>query len=211
MARSGDGLVARFPLDDGGGTSAADVVGGHTATAAGSVTWGTGYAGGCAVLNGGYLATSTPLVRTDQSFSVAAWVLLTGTAGFATALSQDGAQASGCYLQYSAQDDRWAFAQVGADVANATATRALSTFAPQVGAWTHLVGVYDAAAGLLRIHVNGAPSGSAAHSAAWQAGGGFQIGRGRWNGAVADLFPGSIDDVRVYSRALTDDDVRVMV
>jgi hypothetical protein len=211
VSRLGDGLVARFPFDDGSGTTAADVVGGHTATVTGGVTWGTGYAGGCVVLGGGYLSTSAPLVRTDQSFSVAAWVLLTGTAGFATVLSQDGGQASGCYLQYSAQDDRWAFAQVATDVANAASTRALSAFAPQVGGWTHLVGVYDATAGQLRIYVNGALAGSAAHSAAWQAGGGFQIGRGRWNGGVADVFPGSIDDVRVYSRALTDDDVRTMI
>jgi hypothetical protein len=212
-AHLGDSLVARFALDETTGTSSSDVVGGHTAVSTGTVTRGAGYAGGGVVLDGatGSLATSAPLVRTDQSFSVSAWAKLTSTAGFATVLSQDGSQASGCYLQYSAQDDRWAFAQVASDVANAATTRALSAHPPQVGAWTHLTGVFDATAGQLRLYVNGAPAGSAAHSGAWHAAGGTQIGRGRWNGAAVDFFPGSIDDVRVYSRALSDDDVRTLI
>jgi hypothetical protein len=211
VARLGDNLVARFALDETTGTSSSDVVGGHTAVSTGAVTRGVGYAGGGVVLDGvsGCLATSVPLVRTDQSFAVSVWAKLTSTAAFATVLSQDGGQASGFYLQYSAQDDRWAFAQVAADVANAAPTRALSAHAPQVGAWTHLVGVFDGSQ--LRIYVNGAPAGAAAHSGAWHAAGGTQVGRGRWNGASADFFPGSIDDVRVYSRALSDDDVRTLI
>jgi hypothetical protein len=212
-AHLGDGLVARFALDETAGTASADVVGGHTAVSTGTVTRGVGYAGGGVVLDGatGSLATAAPLVRTDQSFSVSAWAKLTSTATFATVLSQDGGQASGFYLQYSAQDDRWAFAQVATDVANAPATRALSAHAPQAGAWTHVVGVFDATAGQLRIYVNGALAGTAAHTGAWHATGGTQIGRGRWNGAATDFFPGSIDDVRVYSRALSDDDVRTLI
>jgi hypothetical protein len=201
-----DSLAARYPLDG----SASDVVAGQNATTSGTVAWGGGYSGGGVALNGsGYLSTAGPLVRTDQSFTVSGWVRLTSTAGFATILSQDGNQASGFYLQYSQQDNRWAFAQVASDIANATPTRALSQFAPQLDAWTHLVGVYDTSQ--LRLYVNGVLSGTAAHTGAWNATGAFQIGRGKWNGGNADLFPGTINDVRVYSRALTTTDVAALI
>ncbi|MFG2045297.1 LamG-like jellyroll fold domain-containing protein [Dactylosporangium sp. NPDC048998] len=53
------------------------------------------------------------------------------------------------------------------------------------------------------------PAGMAA-GPAWAAGGAFTIGRGKWNGGEADHFPGRIDQVKVWTRALTDADVRVI-
>src|SRR5205823_5815864 len=104
----GDGLVARWALDETAGTSAADLVGGHTATVTGGVSWGGGYSGGAVILNGtsGCLGTAGAVLRTDQSFTVSAWVRLTSVAGFATVVRQDGTQASGFFLQYSAADNR---------------------------------------------------------------------------------------------------------
>ncbi|WP_432824483.1 glutaminase domain-containing protein [Dactylosporangium sp. CA-092794] len=172
---------------------------------------GAGYSGGGLELNGstGH-ATAARLVDTSASFTVAAWAYLGATGNFATVAGQDGAQASGFYLQYSAADHAWAFAMVAADQANAAATRAVSPFPPRVDGWTHLVGVRDAAAGRLRLYVDGVLVADVAAGTAWAAGGAFTIGRGKWNGGDADHFPGRIDQLKVWTRALSDADVRAM-
>ncbi len=208
----GDNLVAAWPFTETSGTTAADPVGGHTLTITGGA-WTGGFSGSALSTNG----TSTvgdagaALLTTTASFSVAAWVKMTDTGGFHTVASQDGTQASGFYLQYSSADGRWAFSRTASDVANAASTRALSATAPMVGRWTHLVGVYDASAGQLRIYVDGVRSGVAAYTGAWNATGHTIVGRAKWNGAPVDYFNGAIDQVRVYSRALSDADVAVLI
>ncbi|MGI5241747.1 glutaminase domain-containing protein [Dactylosporangium sp. CA-139066] len=180
-------------------------------TLSGGAALGGGYSGSALVLNGstGY-ATVQRLVDTSASFSVSAWVQLAATSNFATVAGQDGAQASGFYLQYSAADNAWAFAMVAADQPNAAATRAVSPFPPRVDGWTHLAGVRDASSGRLRLYVDGVLVADVAASPAWAAGGAFTIGRGKWNGGDADHFPGRIDQLKVWTRALTDADVRAI-
>ncbi|GAA3455274.1 hypothetical protein GCM10018962_71070 [Dactylosporangium matsuzakiense] len=177
----------------------------------GGAVLGGGYSGTGLQLNGSTgFASAARLVDTAASFSVAAWVQLAAASNFATVAAQDGATQSGFYLQYSAADNAWALAMVAADSANAAATRAVSPFPPRVDGWTHLVGVRDASAGRLRLYVDGAPVAETATGPSWAAGGAFTIGRGKWNGAGADHFPGRIDQVRVWTRALTDADVRAI-
>lgn len=205
------GLVASYPLDEGAGQVAADVIAGHGLglTAAG---WTAGYTGSGLALDGiGASATTAALVDTAGSFSIAAWSFLGATTGFHTAASQDGANVSGFYLQYSAADAAWAFAMLDQDSTAAAVARAISPFGPRVGAWTHLVGVRDQAAGQLRLYVNGRLAGTAAYTAAWRATGSFALGRGRYHAAPADFFPGAIDQVRVWSRALSDADVAALI
>ncbi|MFI5916202.1 glutaminase domain-containing protein [Dactylosporangium sp. NPDC051541] len=180
-------------------------------TLSGGAALGGGYSGSGLQLNGSTgFATAARLVDTAASFSVSAWVQLAAVSNFATVAAQDGATQSGFYLQYSAADNAWAFAMVAADSANAAATRAVSPFPPRVDGWTHLVGVRDASAGRLRLYADGVLVADAAMGASWAAGGAFTIGRGKWNGANADHFPGRIDQVRVWTRALTDADVRAL-
>ncbi|WP_433606106.1 glutaminase domain-containing protein [Dactylosporangium sp. CA-139114] len=177
----------------------------------GAALGGGGFSGSALVLNGSTgFAAAARLVDTAASFSVSAWVQLAATSNFATVAGQDGAQASGFYLQYSAADNAWAFAMVAADTANAAATRAVSPFPPRADGWTHLVGVRDASAGRLRLYVDGVLVADAAAGPAWSAGGAFTIGRGKWNGGDADHFPGRIDQVKVWTRALTDADVQAI-
>ena len=205
------GLVAGYGVDEGTGATTADAVNGHTLTLT-NAGWGGGYAGPGLALNGtSGFASGAALVNTASSFSVSAWVSLTDTTGFHTVASQDGASVSGFFLQYSGQDNAWAMAMLGSDSASAATARATSQFAPRVGDWTHLVGVRDTAAGQLRLYVNGRLAGTAACGAAWNASGSFTLGRGRFNAAPVDYFPGGIDQVRVWSRALSDADVRALV
>jgi hypothetical protein len=207
-----NGRVAAWAFAENGGTTAADTTGRNALTLAGGAGWSAGYSGSALSLSGqAFAALGGPLADTSARFTVSAWVRLDRLGDFATAVSQDGAQASGFYLQYSAQDNAWVLAMTTSDTANTPVTRAVSPFPPKVGGWTHLVGVHDAVAGQLRLYVDGRRAAEAAHTTAWNATGAFVVGRGRWNGSPADYFPGTIDQVQVWSRALTDADVRVLV
>ncbi|MEZ0110824.1 PKD repeat protein [Catenulispora sp. EB89] len=198
--------VGHWTLADGSGTTAADtgIPGGDTGTlSATGVTWNSG---GFGTFDGagGSIATSGPAVDTTKSFSVSAWVNLASATSAATAVGQDGTQNSGFQLQYDAQDNKWNFARADSDVTNTPSSyRALSSAAPTLNAWTHLVGTFDQPSGTMTLYVNGAVQGTATDNSSFPAGGPLTIGRALWNGAQTDLFPGSIADVRVYSQALS--------
>lgn len=75
------------------------------------------------------------------------------------------------------------------------------------GAWTHLAAVYEVNPGLMHLYVNGSPVGTTASSPPTAGTADLQIGAGQGY----QFFPGLIDDVRVYSRALTQADVQAIV
>ncbi|MGW5714908.1 MGH1-like glycoside hydrolase domain-containing protein [Amycolatopsis sp. NPDC003865] len=188
--------VGAWTFDEGTGTTAHDTAGSHDATLTGS--WVPGVTGTAAQFDGsGQSAqTSGPVVDTTGHYSVGAWVRLDRTGSWATAVSQDGDPSSGFYLQYSAADNRWAF--------STGSGRALSDAVPETGRWYHLVGVHDADAGTYVLYVDGVaqartwtqPAGDAAP-------GPLAIGRAVSGGRHSDFWPGSVDDVVVWNRALT--------
>jgi Domain of unknown function (DUF5127)/Domain of unknown function (DUF4965)/Domain of unknown function (DUF1793)/Concanavalin A-like lectin/glucanases superfamily/Domain of unknown function (DUF4964) len=204
------GLLASYGVDEGSGSTTADQVGGHPLTLS-NAGWGGGFSGSALTFNGtSAAATAVSIVTTSASFSVSAWALLTDIGGWHTVVSQDGTAVSGFFLQYSAADDAWAFSMLSSDATSAATSRALAPLPPRVGSWQHLVGVHDSGAGQLRLYVDGQRVAAAPCSSAWNATGAFAVGRGLFNGP-ADWFAGSIDQVRVWSRALSDSDVSALV
>lgn len=85
------GPTGHWRLAEGSGTAAADTAGTHPVTLS-STTWTTGRVLGTNAVNANgttaYGQTSAAITRTDQSFSVAAWVRLTNTTPFATITAQ---------------------------------------------------------------------------------------------------------------------------
>lgn len=206
--------VGHWSFDEGSGGTAADSAGGHPVTWAGGVTWGAGRIGASARLDGanGYGETTGPVVHTDRSLTVSAWVRLTGTAHDATVAAQAGGVNSGFQLAYSKSADRWTFGKPLDDTGTTDVARAVSDQPPVLDAWTHLVGVYDVGAPggkkQLRLYVNGiARSTAPMLTSSWDATGPLEIGRAKANGAFQDHFEGDVDDVRVYAGALTDQQV----
>jgi hypothetical protein len=194
--------VGFWPLDEGSGTVAHDSAGGHDATLLGGAAWTAGHSGSALQLSGDgqYADTGASILDTTGNYSVAAWVKLDSLGGFATAVSQDGAGASGFFLQYSGADNRFAF--------STTAGRALAQTAPEPGRWYHLVGVHDAAAGQYKLYVDGQLAGSMAARCPEAASGHTVIGRGQFNGSQVDFWRGALDQVHVYDRALSDAEVQ---
>jgi hypothetical protein len=211
--------VAYFPLDEGEGASASDVLTrDRVATGNGDVAWTRGRAGerqdddyrleGTAVATSdGYLRTDTAVLDTSAAFTVSAWVRLDEAGTDAVALSQDGEHLSGFQLGYDASEDAWVFQVASEDDPEAGfGHRVLSTVSAQTDVWTQLNGQYDPAAGEIALYVEGAYQGSSEWEPAWNAQGPFVIGGGREQGAFSGTWPGAVDDVKVWNRLLVAED-----
>jgi hypothetical protein len=66
-----------------------------------------------------------------------------------------------------------------------------------------MVGVYDSVKSQIRLYVNGQLAGTAPYCPGRAAVGHTVIGRALYNGARVDFWPGALDQVHVYDRALT--------
>ncbi|WP_157621481.1 LamG-like jellyroll fold domain-containing protein [Saccharothrix sp. NRRL B-16348] len=214
-AGSGTDLKARWALDN-------DMVDSSGANAAALRYWGStgesparfvpGRIGPGVALDGvaERIFTGGTRVDTTRSYSVAAWVRIDHTNQGAAVMAQDGTRVSGYSLTYSKADNRWVFTVPHGDQDNAAVARAVSSALPVVDRWTHLVGSYDAAAGKIRLFVNGTLESETSFTTPWSANGTFTVGRSLWNGAQGDFFPGVVDELRVYSRAVTAEDAHGM-
>jgi hypothetical protein len=165
-----------------------------------------------------FVSTGAPAMRTDQSFSVSAWVrqdqaLAPGNPD--AAVSQEGAVISGFYLGYRQNADsggKWEFYLPSADAVDRPADEGVWSSAPaQLGTWTHLTGVYDAPAKQIRLYVNGALAGSGPRTKGFNATGQLLIGRGKWNNNVGHQWRGAVDEVRAFSRVVSEEEVRGIV
>jgi hypothetical protein len=78
-----------------------------------------------------------------------------------------------------------------------------------IGNWTHLGVVYDAGLHQLRLYVNGRLSAVQVGVSIMDSSGKFTIGRAL-RGSGADFFAGWMDEVRAYSRALSDGEIRAI-
>jgi len=81
--------------------------------------------------------------------------------------------------------------------------RALSPSAPALDTWTHLVGTYDASSGQMDLYVNGVLAGTAVNTTPFATSGVTAIGRGKYEGAATDFFPGELSDVEAFGYPLT--------
>ena len=199
QAASTPGLIAAYSFDEGSGTTLADRNGhGHTGTLAGP-TWTT------AGRNGGGLSFDgvDDSVRINDhaeldltlGMTLEAWVLPTtlGNTWRTVVFKEQAAHMT--YALYASTDDGRPTGQayVGGE-RDARGPSAIAT-----ATWTHLAATYDGAA--VRLYVNGAEvrAQAAAGSMATSTGPVKLGGNAIWN----EWFAGTIDDVRIYNRALT--------
>ncbi|HZM74384.1 MAG TPA: LamG-like jellyroll fold domain-containing protein [Candidatus Limnocylindrales bacterium] len=198
------------------------------------VSWTTESQSGAAALafdRSGDALTDGPVLNTDQSFTVSAWVRLadedttdagpTLPNGNRTALGQSGNRVSGFYLGYrvdGAGVPHWGFAIPETDIeggndpnapgywVSALSTNPVTT--ADVNRWAHLVGVYDATTGAMRLYVNGTLAASATRTdPRWNVTGPLTVGSALWSApgglpTLVDRWKGSIDTVHVYQGAV---------
>ncbi len=190
-----------WPLDEGSGATAADQAGDDDLTLQGNTSWTTGQSGSALQFDGDgdFAQTSGPVVDTSGNFTVSAWVKLDRTNGWLTAVGQDGPVQSTFFLQKTGDTNKFSFSTAGG--------RALSTFTPETGKWYHLVGVRNAATQTHSLYVDGVKQSSFAQCLNPQSNGPFTVGRARFDSQNVDFWPGAVDQVHVWDRALSDAEV----
>jgi hypothetical protein len=211
---SGAAPVGMWKLSDGSGSTATDTGGGQHP---GVMSSGTGWSvdgrlvgSGAATFNGvdGAIEAGAPVIRTDQSFAVAAWVRPNAAdSNFHTVVSIDGVNTSAFYLQYRKDTQRWAFTLAPQDTGDRVTVLANAPATPAPGAWNHLAAVYDGTNHLAKLYVNGTLVSSVSFTFNWSPTGTLTIGRGKYYGAPADWWAGDIAEVRVWDRLVYDDEV----
>ncbi|WP_165960245.1 LamG-like jellyroll fold domain-containing protein [Actinocrispum wychmicini] len=233
------GLAGAWGVDDQGGLAASDNVAAlragataHPLALQGNAAWSLGYSGGNSwtqpdasgakdgVKGGmffpgggnGYLSTSGPVLDTSQSFTMSAWAKLTDTSPntWHAVISQDGSTSSGALIEYSSDANAWTFNLPDCDCTDPANSRVVSKAPPRLNVWTHLTGTYDAASGLATLYVDGVKQNSLVRRG-WSATGPLTVGALKWNGNRASYFSGWVDDVQVWQRPLSLEDVRALV
>ncbi|HKX42952.1 MAG TPA: LamG-like jellyroll fold domain-containing protein [Burkholderiaceae bacterium] len=199
-------LRARLTLDASSGTTADDASGnGVTGTLTGSASWGDGRTGGSHALlldgKSGYLALSSGAVANLGDFTIAVWVYWNAVSTNARVFdfgSSDIAymmltpRDAGGVLRFSVSGTTYFGDQ------SITATSALPT-----GRWVHVAVTLSGTQGTL--YVDGAAVGSSASIALapFQLGNTTQNWLGRSQYSADPYFNGRLQDLRLYSGALT--------
>ncbi|GAA3412350.1 hypothetical protein GCM10018952_24770 [Streptosporangium vulgare] len=136
--------------------------------------------------------TARPVIRTDQSFTVAAWLRWSDKDGDYTVAEQRGAHQAPFRLGNTA-DHGLVFTLTNTDTADATAEGVLSDVEPPVGEWFHLAGVYDATAKTASLYLNGTLVKTA------------PVGFTTWNADTAmtlgSRMRGDLDEAQIYQRS----------
>jgi hypothetical protein len=182
------GPVLAYGLNEGTGTVTDDASpSGNDGTLV-NATWNaTGRYGTAAQLGGGAtLVRSNGAVTLDASFTIEAWVLNPENNGYETILTVGSNR--DLYL-INGQLTFW------------TGTNDVSFGAVPAGAWRHVALTYDGTT--LRAYLDGVQLGASATVAISATSATLQLGAWMFGGSSYDFLSGSIDEVRVYARALT--------
>ena len=165
--------------------------------------WTQGKQGGALTFDGvdDYVDVASALTITAYPFSMCAWVRQNTSADGNTFLSLLLADGSG--NQYFSLETRSGKFSIVAR--NTAFTNALGTTAVNNGTWYEVCGIFESATSK-KLFVNGLQEANNTTSVTFPAVNRFYIGRLRDDGTGP--FPGSIDDVRIYNRALTGAEVK---
>ncbi|MFE1291738.1 LamG-like jellyroll fold domain-containing protein [Streptomyces sp. NPDC058751] len=203
--------IGVWKFDENTGTAAANAAGSSNGMTLTKASWNPQARLGSGLHTDGNTsaATSGPVVDTAGSFSVSAWAKLDRRDATATVATQAGSKVGAFQLYYSSAADRWIFNRYGADVATDTPVivRAQSTRPGVIGAWTHLLAVYDRDAQQLKLYVNGRLEATTAYTTPWASNGAFEVGRFRGTGGPSSYFFGDLDQVQAWNRVVFPDEL----
>jgi len=204
MGQAEQFLVGYWPFDEGAGNMAADASGnGNDGELIDGPTWVPGKFGSALEFGGNYVAVpdSDSLDLTDAA-TIMAWFKLTADL---TATSRMMSKNNSIFVifDFSEPNSLDFLVKPDNDFVESTTTDWV------IGEWYHFSGTYDN--GTLRIYINGVLEGEKGETPPiatsdlelW-------IGADDWQ-SPASSFAGVIDEVRIYSKALTEDEIRALM
>ncbi|MGE3508670.1 MAG: LamG-like jellyroll fold domain-containing protein [Vicinamibacterales bacterium] len=186
------GLLVGYALDETSGTVASDASGnGYHGTLNGSTRTPMGEYGAALSFDGVNDRIDGPSITLGTQFTLMAWVRSAAWSPYETVLS------------VGRDRDLYARSGVVTFFANERELRFGTAMAPDT--WHHVALTADG--GVVRAYVNGANVGSATMSMAAYTG---QLRVGAWSSGASmdDYWSGSLDEVRVYSRVLSQAEVQ---
>ncbi len=202
-------LAVYWPFDEGQGVVADDVSGkGNQGTLFNDPAWVAGRRDGALRFNGlNSYVEGAYIPLNNRSFTVAAWVNPVLTAS-AIVFSERQANSANQNLHL----------RLGADASTDAPARGIrfgfysnDLSSPdsliQDNTWYHLVVRYDIVAQKRQIYVNGTQVVEGASSPYLGTSGNIWVGRGDFSGG-SQYFNGIIDDVQIYQKALSEDEIR---
>jgi hypothetical protein len=193
-------LVAWFPLDEVASGTVSEMVLGRNGTCTDSScpTATVGTRGGALKFDGVtqlVTASPAPAMNATSSFTVAAWVRM----------DEPRSEGFGCVFAKRYQDttlDSWQFCSFLDRWRLGTLTTQIIGPAVAVGTWQHFAVTWDMTTTEMQLYVDGTaydvPKATDVHVDSGQ----LIIGADVDGSTPIALFPGAIDDVRVYNRAL---------
>jgi hypothetical protein len=205
-------LVAAYGLDEGAGTTVFDATSNDNDGTIAGATWVTGQHGGALSFDGQGDLARIPADPSWQkegalSYTIEAWIKVT-VPGLYT-----GAIAVGPWTAHTASlgvyEDSWAFnvAMVGGpnDYQCGAESGSLSYLLDPDGQFHHVAGVLDAAAGECSLYLDGALVATDTYVDGAANFGGGDLILGGFDGS--NYLGCEIDDVRIYTRALSADEI----
>jgi hypothetical protein len=201
------GLIAYYAFDDGSGTIAEDSSGnGNNGTLTGSALFGPGLRNGGLVLDGsqGYVSLPMGLVAGLTSFSVSAWINLSaGTLG--AHLFDFGTNPTDC--MYVSPDSTVNSLRFGIAASGQPGSQTMDSLPISAGQWEHVA--VTMAQGTVTLYVNGALVAQTQSFTETPASLGIttQNWIGRSQSATDPCLSATVDEFRVYSRALSANEV----
>ena len=189
------GLVAAYALNEGSGTTTADSSGSNYTGNLFNASWTTaGKFGNALAFNGSSSRVrSTANVALGTSFTLQAWVFNPSNAQYETILTVGGNRdlylANGQIGFYNGTSD-WLF---GSPISTST--------------WHHIALTYDGSS--LRAYLDGVQQGTAQQTALSSVSAPVQLGALIVGSSNTDWFAGTLDEVRVYNRALSQAEIQV--
>jgi hypothetical protein len=205
-AASATGLLVHLALDEGVGTTATDSSGnGNSGALQNGPTWTTGKSGSALNFDGVndtlYIGNWGGLTSITSGLTVAAWVYRNTTqSGFVSVASREVGSGyyEHFYLGFENGNYRWFV-----NTSGGYSSTALGGASP-TGQWVHVVGTYDGST--VKLYANGVQQFSAAHSGTFANDTtAITIGAAYNDSshAAGEAFNGKVDDVNIYSYALT--------
>ena len=207
--------VGTWPLNEGTGTVAHDTSMHHDdGTLTSGVTWGSGRFAGAGVFDGALGGVSIPdeAALEPASVSVSAWVNSSNPGPFKYIVAKGASNCSAAsYGLYTGPNGGIAF-YVSSNYGLSFVASPDGGTSLWNGAWHNVIGTFDGST--VRLYVDGVQVGSGTPDTTPIAYGlptSNDLELGNYMGCYGLGFPGSIDQVRVFDRALSAQEIRIGV
>ncbi len=218
VGRLDSGLAGYWKLDEGSGTSAGDSsTSGTTGTLTNGPTWATGRIGGAVTFDGtnDYIQTSvyTPYQFADQTFTVAGWFKTTSTIDPTYIIAQGGCTGGWLVRMSGATGSLTAALRGAGSCGSVPAIRTTASTGLNDGSWHHFAAVVTtstttASANTMTLYIDGALNqGSLTQDATVYLPVNSWIVLASRDGGLDQPFQGSLDEMRVYNRGLSADEI----